>query len=806
MGVDVLLSDISALLAGLNRETPGLAIWIVSDEGRVLASSDEKTFLPHLGLDSAELPDMSGSDFQDLRAAVRALSSTALSAESGFREFKSTGRSFYGLAKPVTISGNLRLSAVIIVPRGSPLSYVESVGWLRIFLFLLFTAGSYALFMWRYLIPIRRLTGSVRTLGTETYVRPPATDRADEVGVLLSEFARVTDDLEVRRRGLAESEARYRRLFESVHDGVFETDADGRFVRANRGMAEIHGAAFTEDMIGRNAVDFWINPDERATYLAALESQKSIGSYRTHARRQDGTPIVVDVSAVRREGPAGEFLGTEGIIRDVTESVESAESLRRAAEEWRTTFDSMSDFVSMHDRNYRIIKANAAMAAFFGMSPAKLVGMNCHQLYHGADSPCPMCPFSQMAAALKTVSAEMDDPHVGVPLTITVSPIVGGDGLVEGCVHVARDVSAQRRLEEQLQQSRKMEAIGRLAGGVAHDFNNMLSVIIGFTEEAIAKLKTGDPAAQDLLEVRSAAERSANLTRQLLAFSRRQPIEPVVVGLNERLRAMEGMLRRLLGEDVQVELDLSPDLWPVLVDPSQVDQAIANLVSNSRDAMPGGGILVVKTGNVTLGALEVENAEGVAEGDYAILAVGDNGQGMGLGLATVYGSVRQNGGWIDADSTPGMGTTIRVYLPRYLGEDGVRSVPALAGSEPAGGETVLLVEDEKQVRRLTRICLERLGYEVIEATGSEEALALCAQHTGKIHLLLSDVVMPRMNGKALAGRVRAFRPGIKVLFMSGYTADVITSRGVLDEGMDFLEKPFTPEGLGRKVRMVLDDP
>lgn len=842
VGVDVLLSDFSRLLAELNRETPGLAVWVVSDQGQVLASSDEKTFLPYLEREPAELPAVSEAGFGDLAAAVRVLGSTVDGAGAtgvvaaggqaaqttgfGLRGFESAGERFYGLARAVGISEDLGLTVVVMVPRGSLLSYFESAGRVKILLFLLFAILASVFFVGRYVIPLRRLTRSVRTFGTESYVPLLGTGRTDEVGVLLSEFERMADDLDLRQRELTESEARYRNLFESVQDGVFETGSDGRFVRANRGMAEIFGVASAERIIGRPAVDFWGDPGARAAFLEELESRKSVGSYRSHSRRQDGTPVIVEVSAVRLEGPAGEFLGTEGIMRDVTESAEAADAMRRAAEEWRTTFDSMSDLVSVHDGDFRIVKANAAMSDFFGLAPAELVGRSCHQLYHGSDTPCSSCPFPEMADSLLAVTSETYEAHLGMPMLMTVSPILGSDGRLAGCVHVARDVSERRRLEEQLRQSQKMEAIGRLAGGVAHDFNNMLSVIGGFTEEALAKIGPLDPAADDLREVRSAAERSANLTRQLLAFSRRQPIEPKVVDLNERLRSMEGMLRRLLGEDVMVEFDLSQDLWPVRVDLSQMDQVLANLAANSRDAMPEGGTLRVESGNVTLEDLEVETDEGVAAGDYVMLSVSDDGQGMdhetlrhvfepffttkgegrgtGLGLATVYGAVKQNGGTVDVDSAPGVGTTVRVYLPRYRGEAAVGHVPQPVRSERTEMETVLLVEDERQVRRLVRTILGRLGYDVLEAEGPEEALALCAGYEGRIDLLLTDVVMPVMNGKELQERVSALLPGIKTLFMSGYTADSIASRGALHEGVDFLEKPFSPDQLGRKVREVLD--
>ncbi|MHB9113689.1 MAG: PAS domain-containing protein [Thermoleophilia bacterium] len=841
VGVDVRLSDISRLLAGLNRETPGLDISIVSDDGRVLASSEEEIFLPYLERESAELPTLSEVGLRDVRAAVRALSPrggtvvTPVTPEAtepiggaGFLEFESSGARLYGLAEPVNLSGDLGLSVVMTIPRETFVSYFESAGRLKISLFLLFVLVASVFFVMRYVIPLRRLTSSVSTLGTEAYVRLPSSGRRDEVGVLESEFGRLADDLAARRRELFKSEARYRELFESVQDGVFETGADGRFVRANRGMAEIFGVSSAGDLVGRVAQDFWSDPAERTAYLDELASHKSVGSYRCQSRRHDGTPIIVDVSAVRLEGPEGEFLGTEGIMREVTSSVEAAETLRRAADEWRSTFDSMPDLVSVHDRDYRVVKANAAMGAFFGMEPDDLVGMSCHELYHGSDHACEDCPFPEMARTLRTISSEIDDPHLGVPLLVTVSPILGDEGRFEGCVHVARDLSERRRLEEQLRQSQKMEAVGRLAGGVAHDFNNMLSVIVGFTEEALDKIGPTDPATKDLLEVRSAAERSANLTRQLLAFSRRQPVEPSVIELNVRLQSMEGMLSRLLGEDIHLRYELFPGLWAVRADPSQMDQAVANLAANARDAMPEGGTLLVETGNVTFGDLEVAGEGGIPAGDYAMVAVSDDGEGMdpetlrhafepffttkeegrgtGLGLATVYGIVKQNAGWVDVESSVGEGTTVRIYLPRHRGEAGPQPVKEAVETTRACGETVLLVEDEQQVRRLVRVVLDRLGYHVLEAAGPEEALALCEEHRGTIHLLLTDVVMPVLNGRELHEQAQVRLPGIRVLFMSGYAADVIAGRGALNGAADLLEKPFSPEELGRKVREVLDRP
>ncbi|MCL5942961.1 MAG: PAS domain S-box protein [Actinobacteria bacterium] len=821
VGVDVMLKDISRLLAELKQQKPELAVYIVANGGQVLASSEEEGFLPYLRKDSPQLPTLSDPGFETLRAAVEAFRRS----EGGFGSVDSAGKRFYSVARPVGLSKNMGLSMVLLVPRDSLLSFLEYAGTLKMLLFVVFTGALGAFFVTRYLTPLRRLTAAIRAFGSGSYVPVRSSDREDEVGVLVSEFGRMADDLSRRQEELVESEARYRNLFESVQDGVFQADEKGLFTRANRALADMLGFAAPEELIGRQTAEFWEDAAERREFLAELQAHKAVRAYRIRVKKRDGTPVILEASVVRVEGPAGEFKGTEGILRDVTEAVRAADALRRAADEWRTTFDSMSDFVSVHDNDYRILKVNRAMAEFFGAEPADLLGKRCHELYHGTDFPCDRCPFPETARTGEAVMVEIDDPHLGIPLLITTSPLVGEDGRPRGCVHVARDLSERRRLEEQLRQAQKMEAVGRLAGGVAHDFNNMLSVILGYTNEVLERLEPTGPIYDDLLEVRAAAERSANLTRQLLAFSRRQPVEPKVIDLKERLQAMEGMLRRTLGEDIAVFLDVAPDLWPVRLDPAQFDQVVANLAVNARDAMPEGGRLLLQAGNVTVGVSERTGAGGLPAGEYVVLAVADDGEGMdqetrdhafepffttkhetggtGLGLATVYGIVRQNDGFVGVESAPGEGTTITIHFPRWCGGQ-PQPEPPRAVAVSAGHETVLLVEDERQVRRLAQTILERLGYTVLAVGRPEEALHLGASHPGDIDLLLTDVVMPGMNGQELAVRVKDLRPGLRVLYMSGYPAKAITHRGILDEGVSFLEKPFTPEGLARKVREVLD--
>jgi signal transduction histidine kinase len=381
------------------------------------------------------------------------------------------------------------------------------------------------------------------------------------------------------------------------------------------------------------------------------------------------------------------------------------------------------------------------------------------------------------------------------------------------------------RSEDKLRQAAKMEAVGRLAGGVAHDFNNILSVVLSYSDIVLDALASGDPLRREVEEIQRAGERAATLTRQLLAFSRKQITSPRVLSLNKVLSSIEPMLRRLLGEDVVLSTIQARELFLCEVDPGQVEQILMNLVVNARDAMPTGGAITIETGNTLLDADYVLAHGDASVGPHAVLTVSDTGVGMdretvarvfepffttkptgtgtGLGLATVYGIVKQAGGCIWVYSEPGTGTTFKVYFPRAQGDEAQPLAQSVAAEKLGGTETVLLVEDEEQVRVLVRGILSRAGYHVIDASNGGEAFLICEQHGAKIQLLLTDVVMPRMSGRQLAERLRRIRPELKVLYMSGYTENAIVHHGVLDSGIDFLEKPITPDALLRKVRAVL---
>jgi CheY-like chemotaxis protein len=370
-----------------------------------------------------------------------------------------------------------------------------------------------------------------------------------------------------------------------------------------------------------------------------------------------------------------------------------------------------------------------------------------------------------------------------------------------------------------------MESVGRLAGGVAHDFNNMLQAILGNAALILQDLPADSPLREGMDEIRKSAQRSADLTRQLLAFARKQTVAPKVLDLNDTVGGMLKMLRRLIGEDIDLCWMPGANLWPVKVDPSQIDQILANLCVNARDAIIGGGKVTIETANVTLDAAHAGGHPEFAPGDYVLLTVSDTGQGMdeetqshmfepffttkevgkgtGLGLATVFGIVKQNMGLVAVQSEPARGTTFRIHLPRSEAQ----AAAAAAGEQsPKGTETVLLVEDEEQILVLTKRILKQQGYDVLAARTPEAAIGLAGRHPGPIHLLVTDVVMPAMDGRELFDRVSALRPGLRCLFISGYTADVIAHHGVLNEGVQFLQKPFTIEGLALKVREALQQP
>jgi PAS domain S-box-containing protein len=508
----------------------------------------------------------------------------------------------------------------------------------------------------------------------------------------------------------------------------------------------------------------------------------------------------------------------------------SQEALRRSEERYRSQVQCAVYGLYRSTIHGKFLDVNPALVQMLGYSsPEELYAMDMAiDLY--ANSEQRQILVSEFAHSQRIEGVETRWKRKdGKIITVRLSGRAGlkYPGEPESFEMIAEDITERRMLEEQLLHSQKMEAVGRLAGGVAHDFNNLLTVIKGYSELMLNEVTEKDPMRVEVEEIRRAAERAASLTRQLLAFSRRQVLEPKVLDLNTIIRNMQRLLQRLLSEDVQLQVSLPPDLGHVKADPGQIEQVIMNLAVNARDAMPQGGKLTIETGNHVIDETYAREHAVVHAGRYAMMAVTDTGIGMdqqtvshifepffttketgkgtGLGLSTVYGIVKQSGGYIWVYSEPGRGTTFKVYLPVVeTGKpDDMGMRPVLAPTY-RGTETILLVEDEDGVRALVREVLQRHGYHVIETRNGGEALLACEQHSGNIHLLLSDVVLAQVTGTELARRLTPLRPEMKVLFISGYTEEAIIHQGMLEEGTAFLQKPFTPNVLARKVREVLD--
>jgi PAS domain S-box-containing protein len=629
---------------------------------------------------------------------------------------------------------------------------------------------------------------------------------------------------------LLESNAFLASIIDSTSDLIWSFDADLRLLTFNRAYAEhflrtrglrVAAGLLPEDLLPPEFARRW-----REWYRRALEEGPYVIEYVTH----DGSrALEISFNVVRREGAvvAGSAFG-----KDVT-------ARRRAEDELRTlsrAVEQSPTSIVITDRAGNIEYANPQFEKVTGYSRAEVVGKNPRILKSDVTSPERYVELWKEISAGGEWRGELCNRRKNGELfweSAAISGLKDDAGVVAHYVAVKTEITDRKRaereraeLEAKYQQAQKMESIGRLAGGVAHDFNNMLGVILGNVELALEQVHASLPLHQDLEEIRLAATRSADLTRQLLAFARKQTVAPKVLDLNDTVASTLKMLQRLIGENVRLDLVADARLWAVRVDPAQIDQILANLSVNARDAIAGNGEVTIETGNCSFDDAHCASHPEVVPGDYVRLVFRDDGCGMdeatlvrifepffttkpagagtGLGLATVYGIVKQNHGFIDVRSELGRGTTFTIHLPRYATDAESTEQDDSTPPAPSGRETILLVEDEPGILRSTGRMLERLGYRVLAAGSPNAALRLAEQHGGALHLILTDVIMPEMNGRDLADALLASRPRLKRLFMSGYTADVIANRGVLDAGIDFIEKPFSRQRLAAKLREVLD--
>jgi PAS domain S-box-containing protein len=606
---------------------------------------------------------------------------------------------------------------------------------------------------------------------------------------------------------------------------LFRLEEEGnRISDVNEAFERVTGYR-REEVIGRTSLELglWVNPGELDAATKQVRASGRVRSSEYHFRKKSGD-ICTGLLSADLIDIGGKLCAISTTI-DITEQKKAEADMRSLV----TAIEQSADTIVITDFNGTIQYCNPAFEKVTGYSKEEAIGQNPRVLKSGKHSKE---FYENMWATIRQgtfwsghlINKRKDGSFYEEDATI--SPIRDNSGKISGFVAVKRDVTERRQLEDQLRQAQKLESIGRLAGGVAHDFNNLLTVINGYSGFLLRALKAGDPLRSYAEEITTAGERAASLTKQLLAFSRKQVIEPKVLDLNAIIRESTVMLRRLIGDDIVLETHLDGSLGQVIADPDQIHQVIMNLAVNARDAMPDGGALDIETLNVEL--TREDGAAGSPErtpGRYVLMTVTDTGHGMdetirkdifepffttkgvgkgtGLGLSTVYGIIRQNGGWIDVWSEVGVGTTFRMYV-RSIDACPVAERKVMSAPTEGGGETILVVEDQKAVRSFAKAALRQHGYPVLEACDGDEALSVAMEHLGQIDLLLTDVVMPGLNGRELSKHLKQLYPHLKVLFISGYTADVIAYRGVLDPGVAFLHKPFGQEELARKVREVLD--
>ena len=635
---------------------------------------------------------------------------------------------------------------------------------------------------------------------------------------------------------LRESEERYRKMIDDSGDIIYRISVTGHFTLVNPVAARIMQPP-PEELIGLHFLKL-IREDYRtiaATFYAQQLKEEIPATYfEFPSLGKDGSEVWIgqNVQLVIEDA---QVAGLQAVARDISTQKRIEKDLRESEERFRAIFERSVVGSSISTPDGRILACNQAFARIFGFgSVQEVMQSDAVSLYSDSRDRDKYVELLRQERQLESHEMELrrlDGTPVYVSESVTGIFDQRGE-LVEIHSHLI-DITERKQAEEalrasqtQLQQSQKLEAIGQLAGGVAHDFNNLLTAIIGYSELSLKRLDSDNPIARNIEEIKKAAARAASLTRQLLAFSRKQILEPKVLDLNVAVSDMYKMLRRLIGEDIDLVTVLASDLERVKADPGQIEQVLMNLVVNARDAMPRGGKLTIETANVYLDDEYARQHLPTQPGAYVMLAISDTGMGMdretqtrifepffttketgkgtGLGLSTVYGIVKQSGGYVWVYSEVGKGTTFKVYLPHIdaaLGEDLARSV---SEPVPKGTETVLLVEDEEQVRRIAQEILATQGYQVLLAINGERALALAQQHEGEIDLMITDVVMPQMGGRELGERLSPLRPNMKVLYMSGYTDDAIVRHGLIDEQLQFIEKPFTADALARKVRTVLD--
>ncbi len=630
-------------------------------------------------------------------------------------------------------------------------------------------------------------------------------------------------------------------LVDALPGSIYIKDRQSRFVLGNAEVARFMGARCPEDLVGKTDRDFYPEDEARGYFKREQEMMKKGGSIIEHEEyRLDSLKRARWLSTTKMclRNREGAVIGLVGCGKDITQRKEAEDALAHERYLTNALMDTIPDFIYFKDRKSRYIRVNKAASKRFGaINPSIVVGKTADDFYSKE--------YAQSALADEQAIMEGDKPVIGRVekevfadgrerwVSTTKMPLKNKQGAVIGTYRVSRDITeyieaeeALKSSEEQLLQAQKIEAVGRLAGGVAHDFNNILTAIIGYSDYLLMKPSLDNSHMSYIEQIKIAAERAASLTDQLLSFSRKQILRPEVINPNTLIADLEKMLSRLIGEDIRVRLVLSGDTGFIRADPGQIEQVIVNLAVNSRDAMPVGGTLTIKTATADFDEDDEEKNPEMGAGSYVMIRMEDTGCGMdgetmehifepffttkdvgkgtGLGLSTVYGIIKQSGGYIYAESTIGRGTSFTIYLPRIEPEEKGSVLSTAEDSSVFGSETVLLVEDEAAVRNMIGTVLREYGYRVFEAENGNEALRIYDKEKKTIDLIITDVVMPGMSGREVIQKIERGRSGVRVLYISGYSDDSVVRHGIQEDGVHFLQKPFTPSELSSKVRQILD--
>jgi two-component system, cell cycle sensor histidine kinase and response regulator CckA len=677
----------------------------------------------------------------------------------------------------------------------------------------------------------------------------------------ISDLETTASELRKESRGMLKHEDAYHILVESTEDSIYIVDRECRYQFVNqmhlsrlkplsgsclgRPYADFHSSWEADEFAGKVNEVF-----ETGTSLSYEQQSSKDGKYylRTLSPIFGSENAVAAITVISKNITdrrlAEELLMNsqhelekqvkartlaldelnESLNREIAERIQTEDALKKSLEEWRITFDSTRDMMLMLDEAFRVIRVNRATSTFLDKTYGEILQRNIFELFPNAEIQPDQHPLKKMERSKRHEELEIYFKDKDIWVLVSADPIVGSSGHMTGAVYVIRDITEQKNLHLQLLQAQKMESIGRLAGGVAHDFNNLLSSIIGYTELTLLKLPPESPLKDHLVTVKEAGEKAAELTHRLLAFSRKQVLQMKAFNLNTGLESMVRMMSRMVREDISLELHTDPSIPAIMADPVQIEQIVMNLIVNARDAMPNGGKLIIETANAYFDDDFIIRHENVERGSYVLLSVSDTGIGMskkvlerifepffttkgmgegtGLGLATVYGIVKQHNGYVYVYSEVGNGTTFKIYLP-VSGEDNCEQSDKEPECLTGGKETILVVDDDPSIRKLIKDILQPLGYRLFFANDGDDALNI-ARREGPVDVLLTDVIMPNMNGRQLADIFRSDYPGVKTIFISGYTDETVSQQGVLTGDDILIQKPLSPAKLTGRLRQILD--